>query len=265
MSDEIDRSGRDLTRLYGHRVLRPTADTVVVWAPPMPGLLDESGALSVGALVYAVDAAGSIISGFSVWPDWVVTTQVSIQLTDTLAGGTARVEGRLVRRGRRQVVVEGEVFIESTGGSDPRRVGWYCIDSAVLTPETPHDVEDMAVIGTEIERDPPLVVASVLGEFDPRTDASGIEVDVVGAARNPWGILHGAMSALLVEQAARAVAGSGNIVSIDMRFLSPVRVGPARASGRVTGRRGNQDHVRVELVDRGADDRLCVLALVVVD
>ena len=262
MGGEIDNSGRDLSRLYGHRFLRPAADSITLWAPPMPGLCDDEGALTAGAIAFAVDSAGAMVGGFSVWPDWVVTTQLSVHLTEPAIGGDVRVEGRLVRLGRRQAVVEGSLHLEADDAD--RRIGWWCIDNAILTPESPHDIDDLNVVGELIARDEPVEVPSVLGEFGPRVDGTSIELDVTARARNPWGIMHGALSALLAEQAALAATGSGRILTLDLRFLAPVRTGPACAAGTVIGRRHGDTHVRVELVDRGADDRLCVLAAAVV-
>ena len=258
MDGGIDNSGRELSKLYGHRVLRPTPDTVSLWAPPMPGLVDESGALTAGAVAFAVDAAGGMAGGFSVWPDWVVTTQLSVHLTEPALGGDVRVDGTVLRAGRRQVVVEGSIHVEADDGD--RRIGWFCIDNAILTPEVPHDIDDLNVVGELLARDEPVVVPSVLGEFGPRRDGAAVEIDVTDRSRNPWGIMHGALSALLVEQAALASAGSGFIHTLDLRFLAPVRSGPARAAGTVIGRRRGDTHVRVELTDVGADHRLCVLA-----
>ena len=164
--------------------------------------------------------------------------------------------------GRRQAVVEGSLHLEADGGD--RRIGWWCIDNAILTPETPHDIDDLNVVGELIERDEPIEVASVLGEFGPRAVGTAVELDVTARARNPWGIMHGALSALMAEEAALAASGCGRIITLDLRFLAPVRTGPARATGEVVGRRGGDTHVRVELVDRGADHRLCVLAAAVV-
>ena len=71
--------------------------------------------------------------------------------------------------------------------------------------------------------------------------AGVVELDVSDAVRNPWGIVHGGVTAALVDVAAeRAVAivsaqpvasiGTGDVA---LHFISTSRVGPVRASATV--------------------------------
>jgi acyl-coenzyme A thioesterase PaaI-like protein len=57
--------------------------------------------------------------------------------------------------------------------------------------------------------------------------------------------------AAVAEVAAETAAGSA-VTDLDVRFLSAVRAGPARATAEVLG----SGRVRVEVRDRGHGDRL---------
>ena len=67
--------------------------------------------------------------------------------------------------------------------------------------------------------------------------------------------VNGGLVALAVEEAALSVAPRATLSSIAMRYLRPVRVGPAVASAAVHAGLG-----RVEVRDAGSDDRLAVVA-----
>ena len=97
--------------------------------------------------------------------------------------------------------------------------------------------------------------------------------------RNPWGIIHGGATAYALDVAARSLivgatepaAATGAIVTdLVIHYLSPGRVGPLVATAtRIGGDGGDggdgRDHlVRVEVRDRGADDRAVSLAMTTV-
>lgn len=108
----------------------------------------------------------------------------------------------------------------------------------------------------------------LLHDFGMRTvedpdHGSVLEMPLSPRVCNPHGGLHGGLMMALVECGAAGIAvraaGTENIVAGDMsvRFLTPVRVGPARVVGRAlrSGRRSVV--VQIELIDVGADGKLC--------
>jgi acyl-coenzyme A thioesterase PaaI-like protein len=80
---------------------------------------------------------------------------------------------------------------------------------------------------------------------------------------NPWGVMHGALHALLAEDATRSLV-AGVVTNANVRFVAPVRAGPARATATIAGRHGEQTVVRAEVRDPGAGDRVCSLAMLTV-
>jgi len=97
-------------------------------------------------------------------------------------------------------------------------------------------------------------------------DEPWLEVDLRPEVCNPHGGLHGGLMAVLIECGAAGIAvraaGSQNIVAGDLhvRFLSPVRVGPARLVGRALRVSKRNVVVAVEVLDAGDDDRLAAAA-----
>jgi acyl-coenzyme A thioesterase PaaI-like protein len=72
---------------------------------------------------------------------------------------------------------------------------------------------------------------------------------------NASGSVNGGLIALAVEEAALSTSPGTTLSSLAMRYLRPVRVGPAVATAEVVEGLG-----RVEVRDSGMDDRLAVVA-----
>jgi acyl-coenzyme A thioesterase PaaI-like protein len=67
---------------------------------------------------------------------------------------------------------------------------------------------------------------------------------------NAAGTVNGGLIALAVEEAALSLAPGATLTSLALRYLRPVRVGPAVATAEVRAGLG-----RVEVRDAGSDDR----------
>jgi len=102
---------------------------------------------------------------------------------------------------------------------------------------------------------------------DPEHGPS-LEMPLASRVLNPHGGLHGGLMMTLIECGAAGIAvraaESEHIVAGDLtvRFLTPVRVGPARVVGRAlrTGRRSVV--VQADVIDVGDGRRLCASASV---
>ena len=96
----------------------------------------------------------------------------------------------------------------------------------------------------------------------------GLEMPLAPRVLNPHGGLHGGLMMVLIECGAAGIAvraaGSENIVAgdLDVRFLTPVRVGPARLVGRALRAGRRSIVVQVDVIDVGADRKLCASATV---
>ena len=87
---------------------------------------------------------------------------------------------------------------------------------------------------------------------------SGItEIDLTAENINASKGLQGGMSAFAGEYAAESLLAPGEaLIDCDVRYLSGIRTGPARAYAK----RIAPNLIRVEIKDHGKDDRMCVLA-----
>ena len=72
---------------------------------------------------------------------------------------------------------------------------------------------------------------------------------------NASNTLNGGLIALACEEAALSLSPGTTLASLDLRYLQPVRVGPAVAEAEVRHGLG-----RIEVRDAGNENRLCVVA-----
>lgn len=68
--------------------------------------------------------------------------------------------------------------------------------------------------------------------------------------------VNGGLIALVAEEAILSLAPGATLASLAMRYLQPVRTGPAIATARLT-----EDLARAEVRDQGSEDRLAVVAV----
>jgi uncharacterized protein (TIGR00369 family) len=226
-----------------------------------PGLLDDAGALRFGAAAYAVDVGAGLACGISVVDRglWVVTTDMDVRLTAPVTVGPLRVDTHVLRSGATTAVATFTLEDEGAdrlvgGGTCTCRPFPYEFDAALL--ELPVGEVRRHGDGAAPPAEP---LAASLG-LRVGEDAS-VEVDLAAELRNPWGILHGGVTASLLDVASE-VAGShalGSPVRVAegvIRYLAPGRTGPARAVPRVLDVEDGRALVEVRVTDAGADDRI---------
>jgi acyl-coenzyme A thioesterase PaaI-like protein len=240
--------------------MRETSELHVVGrADASPHLLGPRGDLRTGAILTMIDAAGGVNGGLASLPDgWVVTTNLAARVLAPTYSGAVRIESDLLRRGRNNVVTSVEVR-----AGDDALVASGVLTSSILVPENgppvwerPLAIEmgDPARAGADLPSVPEWIGARSAGP-------DAIEIDLADDLRNPWGILHGGVVAMLVDLAAEHVTGDGRTTDVVLHYLAPNRVGPVRAVARLLGRRGDGTVVRVEVRDEGAA-RTTALAIV---
>jgi uncharacterized protein (TIGR00369 family) len=226
-----------------------------------PGLADDAGAMRFGAVAYAVDVGAGLACGLSVVDQglWVVTTDMDVRLTAPVLVGPLLVDTHVLRSGATTAVATFTMEDEGAdrivgGGTCTCRPFPYEFDPALL--ELPVGEVRRHGDGTAPPTEP---LAQSLA-FRIGEDAS-VEVDASPELRNPWGILHGGVTAVLADVASE-VAGShalGAPVRAGdgvLRYLAPGRNGPIRAVPRVLAVEDDRALVEVRVTDAGADDRI---------
>jgi uncharacterized protein (TIGR00369 family) len=223
-------------------------------------LCDHGGSLRIGAVSYAVDVATGIASGLAVLDRdlWVVTTDLDVHLTLPVTVGPLRVDVEVLRAGATTAVAAFALHDEGDGrqvggGTATGRPFPFNFDRSFL--QMPIG-QPIGAVDDDRTRHP------MVTEFGCRIGEDGsVEVDIADWLRNPWGILHGGVTACLIDVAGE-VAGSTALgapvraTSELVRYLAPGRVGPVRAVPRVLAVDDRRALVEVRVVDHGAENRL---------
>jgi acyl-coenzyme A thioesterase PaaI-like protein len=275
MDLDVDREKRSVMRYFnvaqreigdfanGEVVMEGTAP-VLAHLAPAPGVRGVRG----GALLAMVDQVGGLCGGLASLPDgWVVSTNLAARVATLEHVGPLRLHADVLRRGRAAVVNRVQVFDDGAGGA---AVADAVLTSAVLVPES----------GPPVWQRPIAIAPDVIEEAAPAgewlqvraVDDRAITFDLRDELRNPWGILHGAVMSLTVDEAALHAVRShtGDVetprgtADLVLHFLAPGRVGPIVARGDVLGERPDGHVVRVEVRDLGLGDRVLAVAVATV-
>lgn len=202
-----------------------------------------SDQVSLGVLATVVDVLmGAPLSALE-QRSVSLTVDLVVRLLEPFGLGTYRTESRTVKPGRRFSVSEATIF-------DGDRPVAHSLATfvPVVVPESMPDPRDT------VKTARPIGTGGTLGgQF---ADALGIRHEALGVAsvgRHPYtmqpsGTIQGGVICTLVESAAQSRLGT-TMTDIDVRFLSAVRVGPARATATAL----DDATARVTVTDAGGD------------
>ncbi len=227
-----------------------TADrSAMVGETAVTPMLRPPGAATARPAVLATvaDCLAGVPACLLTLPRLALTLDITVRLASPATGDHLSVVARVLKHGTRTIATEVEFTDSSTG-----ELAASCFLTFTPSPR-PQDVAP-AAMG---EMRPPLGELSVpLPEYvGVRTVAPGVvEIDHRPLVTQNSGTLQGGIVALLGEMAAETLTGRP-VVEIDTRYLTTVRVGPARTMARRVGDRG----VRVEVRDAGNGGRLAAL------
>ncbi len=212
-------------------------------------LAGSAGVLGTGALLTMFDNIGGFCGGLASLPNgWVVTTNLKMRRTRLDATGTLRFRSTVLRKGSNATVTE--VTVSDTNGV----IAFGTLSSAVMVPAggVPPWVRPVALLPPPGDESDGVTFEDWLGARDIAD--GGIELQVDDDFRNPWGIVHGGVTASLIDLAAlRAVTSAKATIDAAVHYLAPAKVGPLRAKGTVLGQRGSDTVVRVEVEDAGVN------------
>jgi uncharacterized protein (TIGR00369 family) len=263
---EITDQGRSVARFVGVD-LREIGDwehgeVIGEATSPLPDhLRAPGGGLRTGALLTMCDNVGGFCAGLAALPEgWVVSTNLTLTLAPLRARGPLRLRSTVLRAGRAAIVTDIRV---TDSGADEAVVADAVLTSAVLVPE---GGPPKWARPAHMQAPPPAGALPPFVEWLGIRDVAGapagvVELDIADALRNPWGIMHGGVTASLVDVAAERAAASlsGEAVEsletgdVSLHFLAPSRVGPVRATATVVGKRADGAVVIVEVRDVGRD------------
>lgn len=246
--------------------------------PVVPGILDATGAVRVGAIATLMDVAGASVALDTVLPDRTATVELAYQALRPARVGPIFALARALRAGSKQVVIDVEV-LEGRGKDDPsgaEPVGLGTMTFSRLAQRADHApirIADLQRADTGRSRmglpdsgfTRPLLESAGVRELDPA--AGALELDNHDWVRNSFGTINGGMVAILLERAGElaachAAAARMRVADLVVHYLGQTAKGPARTTTRVL--RVGPDHAvcRVELRDASAGDALVSLAVV---
>lgn len=138
------------------------------------------------------------------------------------------------------------------------------LTSAVLEPAggAPDFPRPLLLVAPPLEPNATPHLTEFLGTFP--IDATTLGLEITDELRNPWGILHGGVTAALIDSVGCHATGGAATTDCVLHFLRPGRIGPVTASATRLGRRPDGDLVRVEVRDQGAENRLMAVAITTV-
>jgi acyl-coenzyme A thioesterase PaaI-like protein len=216
--------------------------------------LRAPGSSQVRASVLATmaDVWTGALAGMACAPKLALTLDLTARIVGDVGGDRLDIVGTLLKQGRTTIVAETEFRHPVTGA-----VVALSHATFVASPR-PQDV-----IG-------PLSSSRTTGNAlsSPIAEALGAEVLSPGVVviergtyvNQPAGTLQGGVVAVLAELAAETLTGA-RVLELEVRYLSAVRVGPARTSAVAL-----DDHtVRVEARDVGNHDRVTAVVMARLD
>lgn len=241
-------------------------ETAQAKVPVTTHLIGPDGAVRSEVLLSLFDEVSGFLAVFSVLPDWVATADCQFGVDPVPAGDEIELRARIVKAGKRLVVVESEA---STGG---RRTAWAAAGFSRVPRSGANADLEMPDADTSVVYD---LALEDSGFDSPFPEALGIEtLDAASGSvqlafssyvRNTAGLLHGGVGgalALLAAEAASGPTGEWRAVDAHFHYLSPGRVGPFRTSATPLAEHSGRRVWRAEVADVGDDDRVMTVVSV---
>lgn len=216
-------------------------------SPPMhvPGTC----VLRASILASWADMLGATLTMRAITPRVPVTLELDVHLyRPAPTAGRLQAIGRIAKTGRSVTVVEVD-FLDERG-----EMFAFSGSSFMAAPDTHITLP----LPTSIDRPPrePTMTLPLADRADCKREQPGTAVLPRSEdGLNGVGTIHGGLLALAAEEAVLSLAPGETLSSLGLRYLQPVRVGPAVATATVSAGLG-----RAELRDSGRDDRLAVTA-----
>lgn len=204
-------------------------------------LVPEGRQVRISVLSSVADVlTGVLIADSSPDPKTAMTVDLSVRIFKPITAELLQLRSRIVKRGR--TLSTAEAWFHRDG--QPVAHAWATF---MLSPRPQDTMKGVPMTKTrgEVEMSQPFTVA--LG-FDT------IEPGVVEVKRSPYtlqpaGTIHGGVVCALAEDAALSLTGRP-VTELDVRYLSTIRIGPARATAAML----HDNVTKVTVVDAGRDD-----------
>lgn len=245
----------------------------VIRAPVVPQIRTGDGSLQIGVVATMIDVLGGALTVRAVHPDWMATASLSVHLSGRPVCDTIAAAGKVIRAGRTMVIIDVDI-VEGDGnpGGSGKPVGTAMMTFSRLprregTPTFEPDMEvsetvDFAMEGSGLK----LPCRDAVGVRVLDVAAGVAELEMKAYIRNSLGVLQGGMIAVLSETAAELAAGAAArkpmmTKDLAIQYVSQGRRGPFRTRTRLLRTTDDTALTRVEVVDRGKEDRLIAVVM----
>jgi len=244
-----------------------------IHAPVCEEVCNDQGSMYVGIIGTLADVVGGIIALQAVSPFWVATSSISIHTVSPAESGMLTVTGSPIKVGREMVLIEIKIF----QSMEHQNLETVPIGSALVTStrlsrkkENFHfENNGNRTVTIDLSSGPsglaqPLEELLGVRVLDPA--AGSVEMDMSDYIRNSLYTLHGGMFAILTDIAgqhtARQVTGKPLITSdLEIHYIEWGKRGPFRTKASVLSKSRDTCLSRIELIDRGAKNRLLAVAI----
>jgi uncharacterized protein (TIGR00369 family) len=245
----------------------------VIRAPVVPEICTQDGSLQIGAVATLIDVLGGALTVRAVHPDWIATASLSVHLTGNPTPDRVAAVGSVIRAGRTMAIIDADIREEAESPAGSTR----SIGAAMMTFSRLPRREDTPAL--KLDMDTPGTfdfAAEGAGLNQSYRDAAGVRVLDAGAGvaelemkdyvRNSMGVLQGGMIATLADIAGEVAARAATDKALTTRdlaihYLSQGKQGPFRTRTRVLRTTDDTALTRVELIDRGVEDRVIAVAM----
>jgi acyl-coenzyme A thioesterase PaaI-like protein len=221
------------------------------WAPIVPEMwVPGTSSMHASILAAWADVASGYVAIEVLAPRVPVTLELDLHLyRPAPADGTVHITARALKTGR-AVIAIGFDFTDQDG--EPVAVG---TSSFMAAPDPnlrlPADLPRESLPAPDARLEMPFVERARCTRPEPGVAVLHRSDDNANASDT----LNGGLLALAVEEAALSRTPGTTLADMSLRFLRPLRVGPAVATSQVRSGLG-----RVEVRDAGSDDRLAIVA-----
>jgi len=188
------------------------------------------------------------------------TLDLSMHVFRTPTAADLSMEAKLVKVGKRVIV--GECWFTADGEDDPYAVcvATFFTTAEPLSEEWRTPTADNPMFSPRQDLPEPIADRAGIHTHAP----GSVEVQLAPHISNGTTV-QGGIVALLAERACESALGDDGrhaVTGIDLRYLSALRAGPARATAEPLRSDDQGSHFWVEITDAGDDDRLMVHCLV---
>jgi acyl-coenzyme A thioesterase PaaI-like protein len=227
--------------------VRRDGEEMIGEAPVTPHLcVPGTEHLRTSVLAVWIDFLAGFLAVITMNPRVPVTIELDVHLFRPAPGnGLVRGVAKTLKQGRTTFVADVEF---STGDGEPLAIG---AASFMVAPDPSLRIESFDVERRE-------VVPSISIPLAERARCERMEPGRARLLRSEDGLnsantINGGLVALVSEEAALSLAPGSTLSSMSLRYLQPIRTGPAIATARATAGLG-----QVEVRDAGNDNRLSV-------